>query len=48
MALTTALDHPVVEMPQANRAVLTKVHWPVLTEPEPAALFDQPEGASSA
>jgi Holliday junction resolvasome RuvABC endonuclease subunit len=38
------LGHPVVEMPQLNRAVLTKVDWPAPAEP--AALFDQPEGAA--
>jgi len=41
------LGHPVVDMPQTNRAVLTKVHWPMLTAPEPTALFDQPEGVIS-
>lgn len=40
------LGHPVVDMPQTNRAVLAKVRWLVLVEPEPAALFDQPEGVT--
>lgn len=40
--------HPVVDMPQLNRAVLAKVHWPLLAEPEPATLFDQPERTTSA
>jgi hypothetical protein len=39
------LGHPIAVMPDLNRAVLAKVHWPALAKPEPAALFDQPEGA---